>query len=162
MKYTYFCLLALLTVFACQSPQSKDTDTAKLISRIDSLEKQVQNSYKPGFGEFMSSIQVHHEKLWFAGINADWELADFEITEIKEAVGDIEKFNADRPESKDVNMLYPVLDSLSHSISQQDVPAFKASFTTLTQTCNSCHRITDHAFNVITIPSTPPFSNQKF
>ena len=36
----------------------------------------------------MSSIQTHHAKLWFAGMNANWRLADFEIHEIMESVDD--------------------------------------------------------------------------
>ena len=39
----------------------------------------------------MSGIQVHHEKLWFAGTAKNWRLADFEIHEIMEAVDDIAK-----------------------------------------------------------------------
>ena len=35
----------------------------------------------PGFEEFMSNIQAHHAKLWFAGQNHNWKLADFEIHE---------------------------------------------------------------------------------
>jgi len=49
-------------------------------------------SYKPGFGEFMGGIQVHHEKLWFAGTNQNWKLAGFEIHEIKESMDDIRKY----------------------------------------------------------------------
>ena len=40
--------------------------------------------YVPGLGEFMSSAQTHHAKLWFAGTVGNWELAAYELDEIKE------------------------------------------------------------------------------
>ena len=32
----------------------------------------------------MGGIQTHHAKLWFAGINDNWKLAQYEIDEFKE------------------------------------------------------------------------------
>ena len=32
----------------------------------------------------MGGIQTHHAKLWFAGLNNNWKLAEYEIDEIKE------------------------------------------------------------------------------
>ena len=57
--------------------------------RIDSLSKRIDSSYSPGLGEFMVSIQMHHGKLWFAGKNGNWELANFELGEIRETLDDI-------------------------------------------------------------------------
>ena len=130
--------------------------------QIDSLRQNLDNTYKPGLGEFMSSIQVHHAKLWYAGVNNNWKLADFEINEIIEALDDIKKFNADRPEVKSIGMIYPAIDSLNTSIKLQSQQRFKAGFQLFTNTCNNCHRATAHEFNVIKVPDTPPFSNQEF
>ena len=38
-----------------------------LQAKIDSLQRRLDDAYRPGLGEFMSGIQVHHAKLWFAG-----------------------------------------------------------------------------------------------
>jgi len=38
---------------------------------------------------------------------------------------------------------------------------FKEGYINLTNTCNNCHKAIKHEFNVITIPSTPPYSNQN-
>jgi hypothetical protein len=130
--------------------------------QIDSLKTQINNSYKPGLGEFMSSIQVHHEKLWFAGNAQNWQLANFEIHEIMEAVDDIKQYASDRPETKSIIMLQPAIDSLNNSIRQKNMQAFKRSFITLTNTCNNCHAAVNYNFNKIKIPDTPPFSNQVF
>lgn len=157
MKY-FMLLLAAVLLTACNQ-QNDNPQYLQLKNRIDSLQK---TAYKPGFGEFMSNIQVHHEKLWFAGINQNWELADFEINEIKESLGDIKKFCSDRPETQSISMIIQPLHNLSNAIQQKNVTTFKSSYITLTTTCNSCHQATNHGYNVITIPTTPPFSDQIF
>ena len=137
-------------------------NTQQLQVQIDSLKSKLDNSYRPGFGEFMSSIQVHHDKLWFAGTNNNWKLADFEIHEIQEALDDIKQSNTYRPEAKAIGMINPAIDSVSNSIKQQNQQQFKSSDILLTNTCNNCHKETEHEFNVVTSPANPPISNQSF
>jgi hypothetical protein len=110
----------------------------------------------------MSGIQLHHAKLWFAGQNQNWPLADFEVHEIIETLDDIQVYCNDRPEVKSIGMIRPSLDSLNKAIQQKDLQQFKNSFTLLTITCNTCHKATDHGFNVITVPSNLPVTNQEF
>ncbi len=141
---------------------NSSTNNQVLLAKIDSLQKQVNNSYKPGLGEFMSAIQVHHAKLWFAGTNENWKLADFEIHEIMEAVDDIQQYCKNRPESKQVVMLQPPIDSLNKTIAAKNIQAFKSSFVFLTQSCNNCHKEVNYNFNEVVIPTTTPFSNQLF
>lgn len=150
-------IFILITFFACNNIPNQN-----LQLQIDSIKSKVNNAYKPGLGEFMSSIQVHHEKLWFAGIVQNWRLADFEIHEIMESIDDIKMYASDRPETKDLVMMQPVIDSLNNSIEQKDVDAFKRNFIMLTTTCNNCHTEVNYDFNKIKVPDTPPFSNQVF
>jgi hypothetical protein len=158
MKRTFFAILTL-GLFACNQPSDK---TELLQNRIDSLESKLANTYKPGFGEFMSSVQIHHAKLWFAGQNENWKLADFEMHEIKEAIDAIQKYQSEREESKNIEMINPALDSVDVAIQQKNPSLFKSSYTLLTNTCNNCHRTVNFEFNVVKIPETPPFSNQDF
>jgi hypothetical protein len=126
------------------------------------LELKLADTYKPGLGEFMSSIQVHQSKLWFAGQNKNWQLADFEINEIKESLDAIKKYCRDRPETNSIEMIDPPVDSISNAIQQKNAALFNKSFVLLTATCNNCHKATNHGFNIIKIPDNPPFSNQVF
>ena len=137
-------------------------DKKKLESRVDSLEQRLKNTYKPGFGEFMSGIQVHHAKLWFAGINNNWDLADFEIHEIKESLDGLRNFQPERKETKFLSQLDPSIDSISKAIAKKNANNFKTSFVFLTAACNNCHKSVDYPFNDVKIPDTPPFSNQVF
>ncbi|MBO9618463.1 MAG: hypothetical protein J7539_05445 [Niabella sp.] len=158
MKYLLYVIMGI-SFWACNAPSQ---NTALLQRQIDSLQAQLHKTYKPGLGEFMSGIQVHHNKLWFAGINRNWALADFEINEIKESLEDIKTYCADRPETKSIEMIGAPIQNVSTAIQQKDDAQFKNSFKILTATCNTCHQGTKHGFNVITIPATPPFSNQDF
>ena len=110
----------------------------------------------------MSNIQAHHIKLWFAGQNKNWDLADFEIHEIIEGFEDVQKYQAEREESQLIGQILPVLGSVNAAIEQKNTEAFKSAFILLTNTCNKCHRETNFNFNVVKIPDAQPFSNQDF
>jgi hypothetical protein len=153
-------LLCIVSMSSC-SQQSAGTQK-QLEARIDSLQKIVDHSYKPGLGEFMSGIQLHHERLWFAGKNKNWALAGFEINEIREALTDISDYCKDRPETRFLPMISPSLDSLDQSIQQKNSNSFQRYYIALTGTCNSCHQATRHAFNTIKVPGSSPFSDQEF
>jgi len=154
-----FIVLSLIIISACSDNSEK---ISQLENRIDSLQMKVNDSYKPGFGEFMSNIQIHHAKLWFAGINQNWELADFEIHEIVESFDAIKKYQAEREESKMLMVINPPLDSIKAAVADKNPVSFKKSFTMLTNTCNSCHQAVKFEFNKVKIPDSPPFSNQSF
>ena len=145
-------------LLACNQPNNE----SKLLSRIDSLEKKLANTYSPGLGEFMNGIQAHHAKLWYAWENKNWKLAEFEVEEILELVEDIQKYKADRKETKLMNMVNPSLDKVKLAIDNKNLISFKSSFTELTNTCNSCHLATEHEFNVVQVPTMQMFSNQDF
>jgi hypothetical protein len=153
-----FIAVCLLT-FSCKPPGNSNTT---LQSRIDSLEKKLATTYKPGFGEFMTSIQVHHAKLWFAGKNQNWELADFEMHEIGETLDAIKEFQNEREESKKIDMLKPSLDAVNDAIQKKDITLFNSSYLLLTSTCNNCHKAVNFGFNIVKVPDTAPYSNQAF
>jgi hypothetical protein len=150
------------TAFIIVSCNQQNNDVQKMQATIDSLQKQLDKSYKPGFGEFMSGIQTHHAKLWFAGQNQNWPLADFEMHEIRESLDAILKYCNERPEVKAIGMINPAIDSISNAIQQKNPELFKSSFILLTNTCNNCHKETDHGFNVVTVPTNLPVVNQDF
>lgn len=156
---TLLLFLIALSFFSCDHSSS---ETKELQRKVDSLQVAVKNSYKPGLGEFMSEIQVHHAKLWFAGKYQNWELADFEVGEIQEALDDIPKFCSDRPEVKSLGMIMPVMYNLSNAIKEKNESKFDSSFTVLTATCNDCHKATNHGFNLVKIPDAVPVPNQVF
>jgi hypothetical protein len=158
MKKTIL-FLAIIILFACNHSSDK---IQQLQNQVDSLQQKLNHSYKPGLGEFMSSIQVHHAKLWFAGQNKNWKLADFEVHEIMESLDDIKQYETERKESKMIPMLDPAIDSINKAISEKNTGSFNKAFINLTNTCNNCHRANNFEFNVVKIPESVPFLNQDF
>jgi len=154
MKKIMIFILGLMIFTSC-------SDNSKQIRELENKLEEVK-SYKPGFGEFMSNVQIHHAKLWFAGKNQNWKLAEFEINEIKETFDDLKIYQSEREETKLIPMISVAFDSVSSSIEQKDLKLFKNSFVLLTNTCNDCHLAAHFEFNKIKIPETPPFSNQVF
>src|SRR5882757_9478157 len=112
MKRLAFIIL-LAVIVSCHQ---QGNETEKMQETIDSLQKRLNETYKPGLGEFMTGIQLHHAKLWFAGQYQNWPLADFEVHEIIESLDDIEAYCKDRPEIKKIGMIKPPLDSVNKAI----------------------------------------------
>jgi hypothetical protein len=154
-KLNYLLFVPLLLLVSCN-------DSNKLHEQVDNLKAKSLNIYKPGFGEFMTYIQIHHAKLWFAGKNQNWELAKFELDEITETIEAIKKYEKEREEIKVLPILNPVMDSVRIAINKKDLKSFTQSFANLTKTCNACHQSVKFGFNIVKIPDTPPFSNQEF
>ena len=153
-------LILTISLFSCQ--QHNSNNETNLQNRIDSLETKLAETYKPGFGEFMGYVQAHHAKLWYAGENNNWDLAKFEIDEIKETMDAIKQYETDRKETQLLPMIYPALVSVDSAIDKKDPSLFKSSFTTLTNTCNACHQAAQFGFNVVKVPEDQMFSNQDF
>jgi hypothetical protein len=161
MKY-FFSIITILCCISCAQSNAGDKINTAAIDSLSRQLKELKEKYKPGLGEIMGGIQLHHAKLWFAGINNNWKLSAFEIDEIKELLESAKEIETDRPEIKNLPMIYPAVDSVAVSIRQQNPVAFKRCFQLLTVTCNSCHVASHFEFNVITIPSAPPVTNQDF
>ena len=155
-------IISIFIIFALVSCKQQVSDMNTLQNRIKDLEAQVANSYKPGFGELMSSVQAHHAKLWFAGIHKNWKLAEFEVHEITEVLDDVKKYQNEREESLLIDMMKPSLDSVSKAIYNKNIKNFKTNYISLTNTCNSCHADTKFEFNIVKVPDIKQFSNQDF
>jgi len=161
--------LFILSIFFFIGCSNKTTQLKTLQSEInylniknDSLEKEIQN-IKPGLGDLMLEIQIHHNKLWFTGKEENWPLAQFEYDEIRETFTQAQKIETERAEVKLFKaMIYPQLDSLQLSITQRSTDRFTSAFINLTNACNNCHANTKFNFNKIIIPDHPPYSNQEF
>lgn len=155
-------LLLIALSFGLFGCNQHTDNTEILLDRIDKLEIKLEEAYKPGFGDFMGTMQTHHAKLWFAGQNQNWDLADFEVHELEETIEDIQKYQSHREESEMIVMLTAPLDSIDNAIEEKNAEAFKRNFIALTNTCNQCHISVGFEFNVVKIPDTSPFSNQDF
>lgn len=155
-------IITISLAFTLMSCMQSNQNEQVLQDQIKGYEAIIETMYKPGFGDFMGSIQNHHNKLWFAGTSENWELAEFEIHEIEEIFEDIQTTHPDREETQLLSMIEPGLNEVDEAIDNKDVAAFKNAYQNLTNVCNTCHRATKHEFVRIVIPTAPSYTNQDY
>jgi hypothetical protein len=128
--------------------------------------KGVPKTYVPGLEQFMNVILMEHNKLWFAAKARNWKLAEYQLGEIKEVMGDVQDLVPTFKNLPLADMLDAVVTqeivALEKSIEAKDYKAFVGGYDKLTQACNACHQGTDNAFIVIQRPTRPAFTNQVY
>lgn len=126
----------------------------------------VPKAYVPGLEQFMNAILLEHNKLWFAAQARNWPLAEYELGEMKEVMGDIQDFvpvfkNLPLADMLDAVIVKEVAD-LEKAIAAKDDQKFAAGFDKLNDACNACHQATQNGFIVIKRPTQPAFTNQDY
>jgi hypothetical protein len=122
--------------------------------------------YSPGVAEIMITTQVRHAKLWHAGNMRNWDLADYQLEELKEGLEDIVRYfptYKDIPVGQmiDATVMAPISD-VENAIKARDRAKFAAAYDKLTAACNTCHASAKRPFIVVQRPATSAFPNQSF
>ena len=90
-----------------------------------------------GFDMAMVETGYRYAKLYWACQDQNWGYAEYQLQKIETAVANgIERRPARAASAK---MLEPVVALLRSSIQAQDPQATSRAFTSLTNTCNTCH-----------------------
>lgn len=122
--------------------------------------------YEPGLGEFMTATQLRHAKLWFAGQQNNWDLATYEIDEIKEGLDEARRlyptFDGIPVAEMMKTIIDPRIDELEKAVRAKSSAKFKIAFDELTSGCNSCHAGANKPFIHIQRPTESPLTNQNF
>ena len=122
--------------------------------------------YVPGLEQFMNVILIEHNKLWFAAKARNWELANYELGEIKEVMGDVQDVVPTFKNLPLAQMLDAVITKeiveLEKAIEAKDFKKFAAGYDKLNAACNACHQGTENGFVVIQRPTRPAFTNQDY
>lgn len=128
--------------------------------------KDTPKAYVPGLEQFMNVILMEHNKLWFAGKARNWELAAYELGEIKEVMGDVQDVVPVFKNLPLASMLDAVITKeiveLEKAIEAKNFKQFAAGYDKLNAACNTCHQGTENGFIVIKRPTTPAFTNQDY
>jgi hypothetical protein len=123
--------------------------------------------YVMGMGDLMNTlIQPRHAKLGLAGTAENWPLANYALSELRQAfagiVKAVPKFHG-MPVGDLVDLaLTQPLNAVEAAIKQQDAQKFATAYDQLGQGCNACHMELDHPYVVIKTPDASAFPNQEF
>lgn len=124
------------------------------------------DAYVPGLGEFMAAIQLRHAKLWFAGKAKNWQLAAYELDELREVFEDAAKYQPEFKGKPIAELIGQVTNepmaSLEKAIRTKDATGFAKALDQLSAACTSCHQSTGYGFISIQRPVSPPLTNQRF
>jgi hypothetical protein len=118
-------------------------------------------AYVPALGDIMSATQLRHIKLWFAGKLKNWDLASYELRQIRTSLEDAANLYHGIPVAYVGATLDPIR-AIGAAIEAKDGARFAKGFNDLTAGCNSCHAGIGRGFIVIQVPTVSPFSDQSF
>lgn len=154
------------------NPAGSTANVSALNRRISALEARVKTleALSPGLGEFMLGFQMHFAKAYFAAEDGNWDLAKFELGELKEAADGAE---ASRPEDAAAiqGFVSGSLAPVQAAVKAKDKAAFETAYRNAVAACNACHASTidrpkawphGRGFIKITVPTAPPVTNQDF
>ena len=119
-----------------------------------------------GLGEYMTTIQLHVGKLCFAAKASNWELAQYELDELKEIMEAAKGLNAEKNGVKISGVLDSVIQTevaaLDESLKSKNHSQLQRSCDETLSACNGCHESAGYKFIYIVRPTAPPVSNQRW
>jgi hypothetical protein len=131
----------------------------ELVKRVEALEQLI-----PDQAHIMADVGDHFTNLWFAGITANWPLADFYLAEAKSHLRwavrriPIRKDN----QGRDIH-LGNILEAFENSqlaqlkavIDRKDKPGFERVYKESLTVCYSCHKAADKPYLRPRVPAEP-------
>lgn len=125
-----------------------------------------QQLYSPRLGDIMVATQLRHFKLWYAGQVKNWDLANYELAQVRATFDDATRLYPNIPVANMTTMTQPA-DEVGSAIEAKDSAKFAKAFHRLTSACNSCHEAAGFGFIAIKEPrlspiETSPFSDELF
>lgn len=122
---------------------------------------QKPEAYIPHLGDIMETMQLRHFKLWFSGRLGNWELADYELGQMRASFQDALTLYPGIPVADMSSMTEPAR-LIGEAIQEKNGPKFATAFKDMTDACNACHHSIGRGFIVVQVPTSSPFSNQSF
>jgi hypothetical protein len=123
-------------------------------------------SARLGLGDYMTAfVQPRHAKLGLGGQTRNWEYVAYERRELEETLELVEKAvprYRNTAMSDLLQMTKQPMADLEAAIKGRDGAKFDAAYAGLTDSCNACHRTTEHTMIVIQVPKGSMFPNQNF
>lgn len=119
--------------------------------------------FKPGLDDLMTMlIQPRHIRLYYAGTGDNWELAAFELAELRSAFRRVVEAMP-RYQGSDVTaalrtFIDPNIQAIDATIKAGNSRQFVKEYARLTGACNACHTFLEHPFLVIKVPDTAAFT----
>ena len=141
--------------------------TATTVAQAPAPQAPAPTPFNPGVGDLMNMIvQPHHIKLWLAGKEANWALAQYETREVRSALANVAKARPNfrnQPVAQLVETFTAApLQALEAAARDRDAAKFADSYASLNTGCNGCHTALNQPQVVIKVPEPPFYPDQDF
>jgi hypothetical protein len=143
----------LLVLLVCASPLVAAAQTGVNLPPAE--------PYVPRLGDIMNAVQTRHMKLWFAGKSANWELAAYELRQLKAGLTEAASLYEGIPVTNVTTMAQPI-QAVADAIEAKDGRKFATTYGDLTNGCNGCHQSMGRGFITMRTPDVSPFGDQQF
>lgn len=152
MKSTPATLTVLASALTLLSTSATPQDTQPESA------SQERPQFQPGFDDVMTMlVQPRHAKLYASGQAHNWELAAFQLRELRSAfrrAGQyIPKYRDTSVDQAVESIMGPSLKEIEEAIREGDANQFTRAYANLTAACNSCHVYMEYEFLVMKVPS---------
>jgi hypothetical protein len=117
--------------------------------------------YIPTLAAIMREIQLCHIKLFYAGQQSNWPLANYEVAQIENNLSNAVQLYQNIP-IETIKVIDQPLVDLSQAVKAKDKVRLTRAFIDMTNACNSCHEAANVDFISIQVPTSSPFSDQSF
>jgi hypothetical protein len=138
-----------------------DRSVEILSHKLDSLK-----TLMPGLGEYMTTIQLHVTKLWFAARANNWGLATYELNELEKTAETVERLHIFKDSVNVSSVIQSVRQSqmglLGLAIKNRNPRSFNSAYDETLAACNGCHRAAGYGFIHIVTPKGEPVTNQQW
>ena len=162
--------IALCSALMCLSFERADGQGALVPDTSGEDSRLGKANFAPGLDDIMTLlVQPRHIKLYYAGLDNNWELASFELQELRSAFRRAAR-TVPRYLDNDMNMaieafIQPKMKNLENAIKAGDQKVFDQAYSGLVVGCNACHAFLEHSFLVIKVPNasaSASFADQGF
>jgi len=150
---------------------AQDTSDAAAATKTPAATAAAAPVFTPGLSDLMTMlVQPRHLKLYYAGTLKNWELAAFELRELRSSFRRIgqamPQYQGNSVDESVKGIMTPSLDAVGNAIASGDSKQFARAFADLTTSCNSCHGYMEHPFLVMRVPDqgmkNPAYADQDF
>ena len=114
---------------------------------------------QPTLSDLMTLVQVRHIKLWFAGKAQNWDLLQYEVRQIGDALSRSALLYSNIPVELVVET-HKSVQKIGDAARDRNSAAFEAAYGEMKTACNSCHAAAGIAFIRVQPPTLFPFTDQ--
>jgi hypothetical protein len=149
-------------------PQDLKTIVESLRDSLMDVQQQLDQfkQQAPGLGEYMTTIQLHASKLWFAVGASNWDLALYEIDEMSETMDQARALHVFKNGLDISGVLQSVQETqiplMRQAIASKSSSTFTSAYGETLDACNGCHRSAGYGFISIMPPTAPPVTSQRW